>query len=157
MQDADGDGGYESFVASTVTDGAGAYAFDHLTPGDYKAVEVLEFGWYLVAGSSAEVLTSGENDASGNDFVNTAYASLSGYKSEDADGKASTTDDRTGIANGTVNLYQDTNGDGSYETFVASATTDASGAYAFDHLKPGAYKAVEVIPADWYQISDSTG
>ncbi len=52
----------------------------------------------------------------------------------------------TGIAGVTVELYSDTNGNGTYQngvdTLVATDTTDAAGDYLFDDLLPGEYIAL---------------
>jgi len=55
---------------TTTTDANGHYEFDHLAPGTYSTQEVMQTGWVQTAGSTPETLISGENDTTGNDFLN---------------------------------------------------------------------------------------
>ncbi|TPL64451.1 SdrD B-like domain-containing protein, partial [Mesorhizobium sp. B2-4-3] len=104
---------------------------------------------------SAETLTSGENDTTGNDFVNTQLGSISGTKWQDADGLASTTNDRTALAGWQITLHGDTNGDGMVDVTLTT-TTDASGHYTFSDLKPGLYTTDETMQSGWFQVSGSS-
>ena len=57
----------------------------------------------------------------------------------DADGNGVQGPGESGIANITVNLFSDPDGDGVYDTAAGTTTTDASGNYIFDGLAPDAY------------------
>ena len=47
------------------------------------------------------------------------------------------------VANAVIELRQDTDGDGTFETLVTTTTTDANGDYLFDNLGPGTYQTVQ--------------
>lgn len=53
-----------------------------------------------------------------------------------------------GIAGVTVELYRDTDGDGTPETLFGTDTTDANGYYLFDKLPPGDYR-VDITTANF--------
>src|SRR5690606_33963053 len=59
------------------------------------------------------------------------------------------------IAGVQVQLYFDHNQDGNPDGgVVATATTDASGAYAFVELQPGNYLVTQTQPANYFDVSD---
>src|SRR5258705_4132344 len=95
---------------TATTDADGHYTFSNLHPGVYTTTEDLtgHTGYFQVSGSTAETLTSGENDSTGNDFVNSQGASISGTKFGDPDGLADTTDGRTGLPGWVIRSEEDT-------------------------------------------------
>jgi GH25 family lysozyme M1 (1,4-beta-N-acetylmuramidase) len=84
-------------------------------------------------------------------IVNNTSSIINGgvYNDANANGIFDGTD--PAIAGRTV--YLDLNGDGAPNADEPNAVTNASGQYAFNGLKPGAYAIRQVIPANWAAIS----
>src|SRR5207248_886444 len=147
------DGG-DSLVASTTTDGSGAYSLT-LEPGSYIVTEQSQAGWTEsfpgAPGNYAITLTSGQTDAN-NDFGNYRQAVKSGIKFNDLDGTGAGTTG-PGVSGFTILAYADS-GDGVLSQAeinagaVATSVTDGSGAYTLT-LKPGKYVVVEETKAGW--------
>ncbi len=149
-------------LASTVTDGAGAYSFTGLVPGDY-IVEVIAPAGYAPTVQDAGPLDSDDSDIdgagrtppialrSGETEVDTdgglvTGASLGDLVWDDLDGDGIQDGGEPGIANVTVNLL-----DG-LGNLLASTTTALGGGYSFTGLAPGDY-IVEVVPPVGYSFS----
>jgi uncharacterized repeat protein (TIGR01451 family) len=142
---------------TVVTDGTG-FRFDGLRPGTYTLTESQPAG-YLDGADRAG--TAG--GVTGNDTISSIVIGA-GTSSERygfaelqpatisgrvwLDGDASTTEDpgEPGQPGVTVTLGEDGDGDGIPETVVATTTTDATGAYAFLTVAPGAYVIAATIP-----------
>ncbi len=96
-------------------------------------------------GDAQDGVAGGLDDLSGNmtiDFAFVPSASLGNYVWLDLDMDGIQDANEEGIANVTVNLYQDTNEDGVINgaeatTPVATATTGPNGEYLFPNLEPG--------------------
>ncbi|OFW62465.1 MAG: hypothetical protein A2135_02435 [Actinobacteria bacterium RBG_16_67_15] len=143
-------------VASTVTDGAGAYTFANLTPGTYHVAIDLPAGFVASprdqdssdaadsdidsGGAMAQTaLESNENDPRW-DAGLTRPASIGGLVWDDVDADGVQDPGEVGIAGITVRLF---NGAG---TEVGSTVTDVDGEYDFAGLTPGAYHVEVDIP-----------
>jgi fimbrial isopeptide formation D2 family protein/uncharacterized repeat protein (TIGR01451 family) len=154
-------------VTTTLTDAFGIYTFTNVAPGSYTIVQTQPSG--LNSTSDADVtpdlptspvdapnadpldnlipvtLAAGETD-DGNDFVEYAPATLSGYVLAD------TTNDLTGdtpISGVTLTLL-DNNG-----APVGSPTTsDLNGFYQFTNLAPGSYSVAQTQPLGYISIAD---
>ncbi|MFH1667694.1 MAG: fibronectin type III domain-containing protein, partial [Candidatus Komeilibacteria bacterium] len=74
---------------------------------------------------------------------------ISGYKYNDLDTMASTTDDLIGISDWIINLYESQ----STSTPLFSTSTDSLGYYEFTDLLAGDYSLTEDIVAGWVQLS----
>ncbi len=148
-QDTNGDGTYETTVGTTTTDASGNYSFANLPPGSYS-VAVTTGG--LSPTTSPVVLVP----LSGGDAVDTADFGLN-----DAEPPAGSIGDRVwsdidrdtvqdgtepGLNGVTVTLFEDSDGDGTYETTVATTTTSGNGNYDFINLPPGRYLTVVTPP-----------
>jgi len=84
-----------------------------------------------------------DHDSASVDIIDSDDAAI-GYllwNDENADGIADPGEE--GLANVTLNLLQDVDENGSFETTIGSKTTSASGTYAFEGLAAGSYR-VEV-------------
>jgi hypothetical protein len=142
-------------VASTVTDGAGAYAFANLTPGVYHVAVDIPVGYVAspqdVGADAADSdinaggvmastnLESGEHDQ-GWDAGLSRPASIGGLVWEDLDANGVQDPGEAGIGDVTVRLF---NGAG---IEVRSTVTDAAGEYVFTGLTPGSYHVEVDIP-----------
>ncbi len=63
-----------------------------------------------------------------------------------------------GLPGVTVNLWQDTTGDGTYDTFVGSMVTDGNGLYLFEGLPTGSYQVTvdpTTVPTDFVPTTDN--
>ena len=121
-----------------------------LNPGTYSVSETALTGWDKTSATcsdgspiSAISLSAGETVTC--TFVNTQRGTIFGYKLNDADGNYSTTNDRTGVAGWTIELWQN-------DTLKASTTTANDGSYSFYNVQPGAYQLKEAVQAGWYKI-----
>jgi hypothetical protein len=77
------------------------------------------------------------------------------YQDTNADGQQDISE--PGIANVTVDLYQDTDENGTYETWVDTQVTDADGVYEFSGLPSGYYRVIVntgTLPAGSTQTGD---
>ncbi|MCK4761321.1 MAG: hypothetical protein KAW12_03915 [Candidatus Aminicenantes bacterium] len=178
-EDTDGDG-YDDLVADTTTGDDGYYLFTNVAPGDYKVEVTdtgsLLTGYTLTDGPQSStdpthVITVAAGDAYLNadfgyykatglyslgnqvwlEIDKSGRPPLAGEPADAGHGEyeaAKTTD--TGIANVTLNLFKDSDGDGvrdADESIIATTTTAADGTYSFDGLEPGDY-LVEVSDLD---------
>src|SRR6185436_13997571 len=83
------DGGVNP-VATTTTDASGNYSFSNLGPGTYTVVEQVPSGYVqTVGGSGYTVAANSGVNSSENNFGNFQYASIHGYKFNDANGNGS--------------------------------------------------------------------
>ncbi|MGC9356294.1 MAG: SdrD B-like domain-containing protein [Anaerolineae bacterium] len=178
-QDVNGNGVYDSgtdlFVASTETDASGNYLFDGLPAGDYL-VDVdtsdsdLPTGYALTTQLNPDDVSDPRpNDphpvtlAEGEQYEDADFGFYTGaiigdYIWQDTNGDGYPDAGEPGIANVTVTLLRDADGDGTYETTVGTADTDANGYYEFTGLPGGYYRVVvdeaNDIPAGYTQTYD---
>ena len=128
-------------------------------PGKYVVVETNLSG-YANAGDKdgttnntldqvAVTLVSGTANT-GNDFLDTNNADISGQVRDDTNDNGVLTDSESGMANVTVTLMQGTN-------TIATTTTDASGHYTFANQPAGSYTVVESNPANFVSTNDKDG
>ncbi|MCB0559738.1 MAG: hypothetical protein KDD09_12385, partial [Phaeodactylibacter sp.] len=141
-------------IATDVTDANGEYGFP-VNPGSY-VVEFVTPGGFTgtpqdqggddTTDSDADpntgltgtiTINSGETDLT-NDAGYYEAASLGDYVWLDTNANGLQDDGATGIANVTVNLYADTNQDGTPDgAAIGTTTTDGTGFYEFTGLAPG--------------------
>uniref|UniRef100_UPI00101D0243 SdrD B-like domain-containing protein n=1 Tax=Candidatus Oscillochloris fontis TaxID=2496868 RepID=UPI00101D0243 len=173
-------------IAHTDTDSNGLYSFSYLNPGDYYvifdlgdispdfAVSPANAGGTAATNSDASqttgqtstfTLTYGDNDT---DWDMGIYprVSLGNLIWDDLDNDGLADVGEPGIPNVQVDLYNDTNSNGTYDagtdTFVVSQDTNGTGNYLFTRLEQGDY--LVVIPASefasggpLYRYRSSTG
>ncbi len=161
-------------VATTLTDVNGLYLFSNLPPGTYTVrVDVAS----LPAGLAAN--QTFDPDATRNHQTTVTLASGDAIRTADfgynwrpptsvlgaigdrvwADADADGVQDpgEPGIPSVRMLLYVDSNGDGTYNSQVASVLTDASGFYIFTNLTAGSYQvrvATNTLPAGYVQSGD---
>jgi hypothetical protein len=102
------------------------------------------------SGTTPAALPSGGSDATV-DFGEVPPASISGTKYKDLTGNGLTSDD-TPISGVTINLYSDTNNNGTLDSsdmLVATTTTASNGTYSFGQLTAGTYFVREVVQVGW--------
>ncbi|WP_174246123.1 SdrD B-like domain-containing protein, partial [Pseudaquabacterium pictum] len=151
---------------TTTTDATGKYSFDTLRPGTYTVTETQPAG-YLdgkdTLGStggtlgndvlSAITLPAGV-DSINNNFGEIKASSLSGFVYEDTGNDGVKGAGETGIPGVTVKL---TGTDDLGNPVSLTTTTDATGKYSFDTLRPGTYTVTETQPAGYLDGKDTLG
>lgn len=145
-------------LATTVTDGNGAFAFAGLPPGDYL-IEVVDLpGWVSTGDSDGEgdrqvaiSLASGQN-AAGINFLETRPGLIGGHVWNDlnADGVFDAEEMMIGLGGVTVSL--ETNG-----VTVAETTTMTGGQFLFENVLPGDYTVVQTDLPGWLSTADTDG
>ena len=148
--DTNGDGVFDTTVATQATGADGAYGFANLPPGTYETVIVTPAGFApttprsvitaLVAGASVDTADFGFTAGP------VAPSTIGDRVWNDVDADGVQDGGEPGLAGVTVTLRRDGDGDGSYETVVATMVTDGTGGYSFTGVAPGNY-AVVVTPA----------
>ncbi len=142
----DSEGG---LVATTVTGEEGTYCFPGLALGSYTVVERPGEGWYAKNpsdGSQDVVLSCLRPWACGVDFINARLGRIYGFKFFDRDCDGRWDCDEPGLEGVTIELWKD----GELKT---SVSTDESGGYAFEDLKPGRYTVKEIVEKCWYHTT----
>ena len=168
-EDANGDGLIDpltdALVATTSTDANGVYTFANLpaTAGSEAWLVIVdesdanwpytprklkipnEAGICTICSGSATVVTDGINPNLDIDFgyLPVGTASIGDYVWVDSDGDGLQDLAEIGLANMTVTLYEDTNGDGlitaGQDAVIAIIATDGDGGYHFYNLPAGDY------------------
>jgi cysteine-rich repeat protein len=138
-----------SATSTATTTELGCTTFEELVPGDYVVSEVIQNSWYLlnnyvqyhtfniVAGQQTQI-----------DFFNTEYSTISGYKYEDEDGIATTTDDWTPLGDWVINLFDSS----STSTPISTLNTNSLGYFEFTSLIPGDYTVTEELQDSWLAL-----
>lgn len=164
-------GGY-TFVAQTVTDAAGNYRFDDLTPGTYRLVELQPSG-YLSVGARAgtvdgdargsvvdpdtitEIVLLGGEESIHNDFAEVQPASLSGHVYHDANDNGVRESGESGISGTTIRVTRAA--DAFSAAVTLETTTQADGSWSVTGLYPGVYTVEEVQPSGYLDGKDAAG
>ena len=156
-------GNVVSSSANTVADGT--YDFS-LRPGTYTVAESQPASFLDgldaagTAGGSAgnDVISSivlvPAQDASGYTFGELAPSSLAGRVFDDPNNDGIPDSGESGIAGATITL---TGTDDRGNAVLLTTTTDASGAYLFNDLRPGTYTLAESQPAGFLDGKDTVG
>ena len=144
--DLDGDG-IVDYRAETTTDGDGEYLFDDLPAGDYTITvdettlpdgmgQTYDDDGLGTPHTSDHTLAENEHNRE-QDFGYRGLGSIGDYVWFDANADGVQDPSESAIANVTVTLAGDLNGDGIDE--ILTTTTDADGLYLFDFLPAGPY------------------
>ncbi|MEM7394643.1 MAG: SdrD B-like domain-containing protein, partial [Verrucomicrobiota bacterium] len=160
-------------IATTTTDTAGGYLFSGLLPGPYTVqVDPASLPPGLAANQTFDLdataenmttltLASGEINRAPDFGYNWSVDPLLGALGDriwiDADGDGIQDAGEAGLPNVTVTLFSDPDGDGVFDTPVATNITDDAGQYIFDDLPPDAYVVVATPPAGYTQTGDPDG
>ncbi|MEJ7716472.1 MAG: SdrD B-like domain-containing protein [Thermoleophilaceae bacterium] len=136
-------------AASTRTDADGAYTFDELPAGDYEVDIARSAGYMLTSGEDPRPvrLAAGEVFGEADFGFQRRDASIAGVIFDDADGDGDLDQADGGLEGLTVTLERR---DGS---LVASAESDANGAYEFTDLPAGAYRVGAARPSGYRSAS----
>ena len=143
-------------VATTTSDSSGVVEFTGLADGSYT-LRITDLSNELagVNGTTSEgvnrvsiaVAVSGGSTSTDTSFGYNNPGLIAGTVYSDANSSADQENNELGIPGATVTLREDTDGNGSYETVVATVTSDAQGNYQFDGLPPGDYQVTVTPPA----------
>ena len=157
---------------TTITDSEGGYIFRNLPPGDYtvKVLSGLDANLHSIydedqgttsPNMETEVMVNSDDEYLSVDFGynyvtksetdNPSATNITGAIGNrvwnDANSNSIQDKGECGIENITVNLYDDFDKNGVYDSLFATTVTDANGNYIFDDLDPEAY-VVEVAMTD---------
>ncbi len=134
-RDLDGDGIFETTVTSMDTGTDGAYQFADLAPGAYRAVLTLPGGRSASTPTSVDVPLSAGQNVTTADFGLTTAPPATGSIGDrvwlDSNGNGVQDPTEPGTNGITVTLLADPDGDGRYDTTVATTTTAGDGNYVF--------------------------
>jgi protocatechuate 3,4-dioxygenase beta subunit len=159
---------FGGFVAQTITDANGAYAFGNLLPGTYQVLEVdppNHISINAVAGPNGLALHAnlirvsvfaGVNSANNNfldrlTVVSPTTGSISGTVLRD-NGNGVLDAGDVGIAGVTLQLFVQGSAVPSFQT-----TTGANGSFSFANLPPGFYRVQEFNPANHASVLAAAG
>ena len=150
-EDANGDGVIDpvtdGLIAVTSTNANGNYQFGSLPAGDYivrvdTADADYPTGTSALNGDAQEVALSASTTSVDFAYVPVGSAGITGTVWDDRNGDQTQSGTlETGLANVTVSLFADLNGDGTF-TLVRSTTTNSSGDYTFTDLPAGDFRVV---------------
>ena len=155
-------------IAVTTSTVSGAYQFVGIEPGVYTLGFTPPAGYLFTTSNVGDVATDSDPSPEtgrtaavallGNATNQTVDAgfyllgSLSGVVRSDQNGNGiADTSDTNGIAGVTVQLFN------AASNVVATAVTDANGAYTFADLPPCSYTVRETDAAGWYSTTDTYG
>lgn len=162
VRDTDG-----NIVGTTTTDGNGNWLVDNLPPGDYTVEFIAPDGWTITV---PNVGTNDAVDSDGDATGHTAVTNLEG-------GETDLTWDLGLYRPAAIGdfVFHDRNRDGVQDSgeepikgvkvtlfdatgaVVATTTTDASGHYLFDGLRPGTYHVGFTAPDGWVATKPDKG
>jgi len=163
--DPNGDGNPAdgSVYATTTTAGDGTYSFINVPPGSYVIVETNPTNHTSTGDSQgsnddqiAVNLISG-TPSTGNDFLDTQPASISGAVYNDANSSGDFDTGELGIQNVTIKLYAADIDGNPTGAALQTTSTDADGHYSFNDVMPGRYVVVETDPAGYESTGDTQG
>ncbi|MFA7606440.1 MAG: SdrD B-like domain-containing protein [Rhodocyclaceae bacterium] len=152
---------------STATNGSGFYEFTDLPPGTYTVREIQPAAWADgkdTAGAPGTLVSQtndrfvvelipGQNGLNWNFGEQTpppTVASLAGKVYHDRNDNGAIEAGEEGIAGVLITLWRD-------GSEVATATTDAQGAYGFTGLPAGTYRVTQAQPAGWVDGRETLG
>jgi uncharacterized repeat protein (TIGR01451 family) len=150
---------------TTQTAPDGTYSFPNVPAGTYTVTETQPAGYGDGKDTPGAFGTGAGNDAltvtlppggssPGNNFAELATASIAGQAYVDTDNDGVRDAGEAPIPGTTVTL---TGTDDSGAPVILTTTTDATGAYLFDRLRPGNYTVTETQPAGYLDGKDKVG
>jgi uncharacterized repeat protein (TIGR01451 family) len=151
---------------TTTTDGSGNYNFGSLKQGNYTVTETPPAGYLdgtITAGSVGgtvgthtigSIALPPNTDATNYNFGELKGGSLAGFVYLDANDNGVMDTGDTGIAHVTLTL---SGTDDHSNPVSATASTDATGAYTFNNLRPGNYTITETSPSGYIDATDNAG
>lgn len=153
--DSNGDGNLTAGEPTAVTDTDGGYTFTDILQGSETVYQIPQ-GNYAPIGAGLFPLNSPLNQhqvtvtAGGSvrsDFANTfsPVGTIQGTVWNDTNGDGTHQASESALAERTV--YIDLNNNGIQDTSDPSRITDANGVYAFENLRTGSYRIVDVMPS----------
>ncbi len=144
---------------TAITDINGSYFFVGLRPGTYRVVETDPMGYLSVSSNTlSPVNVVAATETSDVNFVDEEFGSITGTVLADTDND----DDGDTPMSGVLLTLRDSNGNdidsdlGAPGIQPTTTLTDASGAYSFAELPPGAYRVVETDPVGYFSVTANT-
>src|SRR5205823_6670238 len=125
---------------------SGAYSFTGLGTSTYRVRLVRQSGWTQTT-ADPDITPSSGVDVAGVDFGSFQQITVSGALFQDGNGDGVRQAGEGGLSGREVRLLD------AGDNVLATATTDAGGAYAFAGLGPGTYRVRQVLPAGWMQTT----
>jgi uncharacterized protein (DUF2141 family) len=140
----------DSGEAASTTLADGSFAFANLLPGTYRVRRALPVGYYISTPGSDVAVSAGQNVTGVQlGMAITPVGSISGlHFSDDGDGVYEVGE--AGLSG--VELFLDSNNNGSADIGEARATTNGAGAFTFSNLIAGSYR-VRVVPPTGSYVS----
>ena len=153
--DADRDGTLDADERRATTQADGRYAFENVTPGEYRVAEVLPEGWRITAPQAGyyDVTVVAGQTVYDRHFGNrrleepTRPVSIRGNVFQDVDGDGVRDYGERGMSGWTV--YLDTDRDGTLDEGEPRRLSGTDGRYVFEGLAPGSYRVAEVVRPEW--------
>jgi LPXTG-site transpeptidase (sortase) family protein len=153
----------DDVTVTTTTNGTGNYTFNNVIPGDYRIEETNPAGYvstYDTQGPNNDqifiTVTPGAPN-SGNDFLDTNRADVSGQVRNDTDNDGNPADVDSGVDNVTITL-RSAGVDGIYNTgddVTVTTTTNGTGNYTFTDVLAGNYRIEETNLAGYTSTYDT--
>jgi len=147
----------EGSEPTRTTNGSGAYTFANIDVGTYSIRQILQKNWIQtvpVLNQSRVVTLVVDDNMTDVDFGTAPIpASIAGMVFDDGDADGIRDPGEKGVSG--VQVYIDSNRNGSLDGGEPSFTTTGGGTYVFTNLDPGSYLVRVVIPTD-YRITTAS-
>ncbi|WP_309400096.1 SdrD B-like domain-containing protein [Cerasicoccus maritimus] len=160
----------------STTDGLGTFSFENLPLGDYRVVQLNQPVGYIsvsdtdgfnntinnvIGDENALSLASNGDTLTSLIFLEAEYGSISGTVYDDLNLSGDYDSGEPGLANATIDLILDANGNGLIDgvdiVYDFPATSDVNGDYAFASVPVGTYIIRETDPSGYYSTGDDDG
>jgi fimbrial isopeptide formation D2 family protein/uncharacterized repeat protein (TIGR01451 family) len=160
--DLNGDGLTDYTTVQNTVGATGSYLFTNLPPGAYTITATQPPGTvqtFDASGSQTDnrsnlTLTAGQNNLTQDfGYKGVGTGTIGDFVWLDRNGNGTQDAGEPGLANVTVTLQLDVNGDGTPD-YTESQTTNGSGNYLFVDLIPGAYTVIVTPPLNMTQTAD---
>ena len=136
---------------NAITNAAGAYSFNNLTPGLYTVREVPQPNFFQTTPSPVVNLRPGESANNINIGNNNPLTGITGIKFQDYNRNGTLDTGEPGLPN--FQLYLDLNNNSTLEANEPQTLTNSDGSYAFADLPPNTYTLREIQQPGFIQTT----